>query len=67
VSELHLKEFTAAFEKVALEAALESNLPSGVMAQLSAAISMKRIADAIEHIAQHTGPSAFEQFMERHA
>lgn len=47
MSAQHVGDFKLAFEEVALDAALESNLPSSVMAQLSAAISLKRIADAL--------------------
>lgn len=40
-------ELAAAFERIAFDAADEGNLPCATMAQMSAAISLKRIADAL--------------------
>lgn len=48
MSEKDLKAFMAAFETAAVEVAYENDLPSGVMAQQSSAISLKRIADALD-------------------
>jgi len=54
VSAKHVEQFQRAFEPEAFDAADEANLPLAVMAQLSTAVSMKRIADALWGIPNET-------------
>lgn len=51
----HVEELVASFERVAFDAAETGGLPLHLMAQMSSAISLKRIADALWGTEDTTG------------